>query len=276
MSGVRPLGQSSEHTRSAILDLVRSSGSVSRIELAEMSGLTGASITRIVKALLDAGLVVESGLADSTGGKRRSLLELNPHARYAAGVSLDDARLTYVLADLGGRVVAESQSSGIGQTPPREVVPRIARELRDLLAGVEVPPQDVVGVGVAGAGLDLSAHAERLSTSAEEWESFPVQEELEAAIGIPVVRANDAACAALGEFWAGRIAATQDVATLYMAAGFGLGLVVGGRLLRGASANVGEIGHMVLQADGPACWCGSRGCLEILAAPRAVVAAAMA
>ena len=275
MSSVRPLGPSSEHTRSAILDLVRSSGTVSRIELAEMSGLTAASITRIIKSLIDAGLVVESGQADSTGGKRRSLLELNPHARYAVGLSLDDARLTYVLADLGGAVIGRFQSAGIGQIPPRRVIPRIARELRAFLQQRGVPEQDVVGVGVAGAGLDLSADAERLSTSAEEWESFPVQEELEAALGLPVVHANDAACAALGEFWAGRIPATQDFATLYMAAGFGLGLMVGGQLLRGASSNVGEIGHMVVQVDGPGCWCGSRGCLEMLAAPRAVVAAAM-
>lgn len=275
MSTARPLGPSSEHTRSAILDLVRSSGTVSRIELAEMSGLTATSITRIVKSLIEAGLVVETGVGDATGGKRRSLLELNPHARYAVGLSLDDARLTYVVADLGGDVVGHYVSAGIGRVPPREVIPRIAEELAQLFVRLDIPTEDIVGVGVAGAGLDLGADAERFSTSAEEWDSFPVQQELEAAISLPVVRDNDASCAALGEFWAGRLPATQDFATLYMSDGFGLGLIVEGRLYRGASSNVGEIGHMVIDVDGPECWCGSRGCLEMVAAPRAVVAAAM-
>jgi predicted NBD/HSP70 family sugar kinase len=91
-----------------------------------------------------------------------------------------------------------------------------------------------------------------------------------------VVRDNDAACAALGQFWIGRIPATQDFGTLYMSTGFGMGLMVDGRISRGASSNVGEIGHMVVDIDGPECWCGSRGCLEAVAAPRAIVARAMA
>jgi predicted NBD/HSP70 family sugar kinase len=276
MSNARRLGPSSENTRSAILDMVRSSGTVSRIELAEMSGLTATSITRIVKSLLEDRLVIETGFGDSTGGKRRSLLELNPRARYAVGLSLDDARLTYVVADLGGNVVGQLVSAGIGKASPSVVVERIAEELEQLFRQLDIPIADIVGVGVAGAGLDLGADAERLSLTAEEWEAFAVQEAIESRIGLPVLRDNDAACAALGQFWVGRIPATQDFATLYMSNGFGLGLMVRGSVSRGSSSNVGEVGHMVVDIDGPDCWCGSRGCLEMLAAPRAIVAQAMA
>ena len=98
MSVARRLGPNSENTRSAVLDLIRSGGTVSRIELADLTGLTATSITRIIKSLIDAGLVVETGFGDSTGGKRPSLIELNLLARYAVGLSLDDARLTEHLA----------------------------------------------------------------------------------------------------------------------------------------------------------------------------------
>ncbi len=274
MSTVPGLGRSAENTRSAIFDMVRSSGTVSRIELAEMSGLTATSITRIVKSLIEDRLVIETGFGDSTGGKRPSLLELNPRARYAIGVSLDDARLTYVVTDLRGDVVGQVVSHGIGRNPPSVEVPRIAEELRELFGELDIPTDDIVGVGVAGAGLDLGAG--RLSFNADEWDAFAVQEELESRIGLPVVRDNDAACAALGQFWVGRIPATQDFGTLYMSDGFGLGLMAGGSVSRGSSSNVGEIGHMVIDLDGPDCWCGSRGCLEMLAAPRAIVGQAMA
>jgi len=275
VSAARRLGPSSANTRSDILDMVRSGGTVTRTELAERSGLTATSITRIVKSLIEDGLVIETGYSESTGGKRSSLLELNANARYAVGLSLDAGRLTYVVTDLSGNVIGRLVSPGIEQADPMEDVVRIARELGQLLVQLDIQPESVVGVGVAGAGLDLGAGAERLSITSTEWESFALNKALEPKIGLPVVRDNDAACAALGQYWAGRIPATQDFATLYLSNGFGLGLMVGGSVARGASSNVGEIGHMVIDIDGPQCWCGARGCLEMLAAPRAVVAEAL-
>lgn len=275
MSIPQRLGPSSANTRSAILDLVRSGGTVTRTELAERSGLTPTSITRVVKSLIEDGLVIETGFLESTGGKRSSLLELNTGARFAVGVSLDAGRLTYVVTDLAGTVIGRLVSPGIDQVGPSEDVTRIARELGQLLVQLDIPVESVVGVGVAGAGLDLGAGAERLSITATEWESFALSKALEPRIGLPVVRDNDAACAALGQYWAGRVAATQDFATLYLSNGFGLGLMVGGGVARGASSNVGEIGHMIVDIDGPDCWCGARGCLEMLAAPRAIVAQAL-
>jgi predicted NBD/HSP70 family sugar kinase len=275
MTMVKQLGPSSENTKSAILDLIRSSGVVSRIELVEMSGLTAASITRVVKSLIESGLVIETGFGDSTGGKRPTLLELNTSARYAVGIALDDARLTYVATDLGGRIVGRLVSRGIEKLSPAVVIARVADELATFLRDLQIDVHDVVGVGLAGAGLDIRNHAERASLDAEEWENFAVQEALESASGLAVMRENDAASAALGQFWVGRIPATQDFAALYMASGFGCGIVARGSLARGASSNVGEIGHMVVDVNGPDCWCGSRGCLEMLAAPRSVVAKAM-
>ena len=275
MNSGRRLGPSSADTRSAILDMVRSGGTVTRTELAERSGLTATSITRVVKSLIEEGLVIETGFSESTGGKRSSLLELNINARYAVGLSLDAGRLTYVVTDLAGNVIGRLVSPGIEEAGPSEDVVRIARELGQLLVQLDIALESVVGVGVAGAGLDLGAGAERLSITATEWESFALNKALEPRIGLPVVRDNDAACAALGQYWAGRVPATQDFATLYLSNGFGLGIMAGGSVARGASSNVGEIGHLVIDVDGPQCWCGARGCLEMLAAPRAVVAAAL-
>ncbi len=271
------IGPSSENTRSAILDLIRSGGVVSRVDLVETSGLTAASITRIVKTLMSDGLVIETGFGDSTGGKRPTLLELNAGSRYAVGISLDDARLTYVVTDLAGVLVGRLVSAGIGDTYPPTVIERIQAELDVLLTQLDIERSDVVGVGVAGAGRrDVSGAVLRASLSAPDWENFAVKQALEAASGFTVFLENDSACAALGEFWVGRIPATQDFATLYMATGIGCGLIIRGSVYGGASSNAGEIGHMIIDVNGPDCWCGSRGCLEMLAAPLAVVQRALA
>jgi predicted NBD/HSP70 family sugar kinase len=270
-------GRSSIETRSAILDLIRSSGRVSRIELAEKSGLTEATISKIVRGLLDDGLVVEAGYADSTGGKRPVLLELNSESRYAIGISLDARRIVYVVSDITGHPVHRMTSDGIGSTAPPEVMKRVAKELARLLRRASIERADIIGIGVAGAGrLDSSGGVLRSSRQASDWERFAIEETLRDATGLPVILENDAKCAALGEFWLGRVPASRDFATVYMANGIGCGLVVHGDVYRGASSNAGEIGHMVLDVNGPECFCGAHGCLETLATPASVARKALA
>lgn len=250
---------------------------MSRIELADRSGLTGASISRIVKQLLSDGLVSEVGVGDRTGGKRRTLLQLNAGARHAVGVSLDFARITFVVTDLSGTVVARQDSEGIADVSPGVVVGRVARELVSLVGSAGVEWNSVMGIGLAISGRqDLAHHVLRSNPTAVEWELFDIEGTLGAATGLSVMAANDSMCAALGEFWVGRIPAKADFATIYMATGIGLGLVANGDVYRGSSSNVGEIGHMVLDVNGPRCWCGSRGCLELLAAPKRMVELAFA
>jgi predicted NBD/HSP70 family sugar kinase len=270
-------GATAVETHSAILDLIRSSGVVSRIELADRSGLTGASISRIVKQLLLDGLIVETGLGDRTGGKRRTLLQLNPQSRHAVGVSLDFAGITYLVTDLSGKVTARLDAEGIGHASPGTVIMRIAAELEGLVTSAGVDRDTLMGIGMAVAGRQDSAHhVLRSNPEATEWELFDLERTLSAATDLPVVVENDSTCAAIGEFWVGRIPASADFATVYMATGFGLGLVTNGDIYRGSSSNVGEIGHMILDVNGPPCWCGSRGCLEMLAAPARIVQRALA
>jgi predicted NBD/HSP70 family sugar kinase len=270
-------GATAVETHSAILDLIRSSGVVSRIELADRSGLTGASISRIVKQLLLEGLIVETGFGDRTGGKRRTLLQLNPQSRHAVGVSLDFAGITYLVTDLSGKVTARLDADGIGHASPGTVITRIAAELEALVTSAGVDRDTLMGIGMAVAGRQDSAHhVLRSNPEATEWELFDVEKTLSTATDLPVVVENDSTCAAIGEFWVGRIPASADFATVYMATGFGLGLVTNGDVYRGSSSNVGEIGHMILDVNGPPCWCGSRGCLEMLAAPARIVQHALA
>jgi predicted NBD/HSP70 family sugar kinase len=274
----KPLkGATAIETHSAILDLIRSSGVVSRTELADRSGLTGASISRIVKQMLAEGLIVEVGLGDRTGGKRRTLLQLNARSRHAVGVSLDFASITYLVTDLSGEVVERLDGDGIGHDSPADVITRIAAELGTLITSAGVDRDTLMGIGMAVAGRqDSSHHVLRGNPEAADWELFDIEDTLSTATDLPVVVENDSTCAAIGEFWVGKIPASADFATVYMATGIGLGLVTNGDVYRGSSSNVGEIGHMVLDVNGPPCWCGSRGCLEMLAAPARIVERAIA
>ncbi|MEU8348823.1 MULTISPECIES: ROK family transcriptional regulator [Streptomyces] len=260
-----------------MLDVIRAAGTISRVGLVRATGFTGATISTVVRRLIDDGLVLETGRAESTGGKPRVLLQLNQSARYAVGVHLDIAGITYVLTNLGGSVVARMSRAGAGAEDPPVVVERMAREVDALIEGVGVDRDLVMGLGLVSPGPLTPTSGMRLTPPAmRPWEDFPLDRALEEATRLPVVLDNDATAAALGEHWSGVVGGSSTFAALYMGTGIGAGLLVNGLTYRGASGNAGEIGHICLDVDGPECWCGAYGCTEVLAGPAAVVAAARA
>ncbi|AWT47095.1 ROK family transcriptional regulator [Streptomyces actuosus] len=264
-------------SRAAVLDVIRAAGTISRVRLIEATGFTGATISTVVRRLIDDGLVTEVGRSESTGGKPRTLLALNESARYAVGVHLDHSGITYALTDLGGSVVARMSRAGAGTDNPPVVVARMADEVDKLIQGVGISRDLVLGLGLVSPGPLTPASGMRLTPpTMRHWEDFPLDQALAEATGLPVVLENDATAAALGEHWSGVVRGTPSFAAVYMGTGIGAGLMIDGVVYRGRSGNAGEIGHMCLDADGPDCWCGARGCTEALAGPAAVVTQARA
>lgn len=258
-----------------IVDAIRAAGTVSRVGLTEITGLTGATVSTVVRRLIDAGLVVETGRAESTGGKPRVLLELDPTSRYAVGVHLDHASVTCTVTDLAGAAVALSTRQGPGDRPPAEVIVEIAAEVGRLVDEAGVDRERVLGIGLVAPGpLTSAGGMHRTPPAMRAWTDYPITAELGRLTGVPVLLENDATASAIGEHWAGGTGTENSFAVLYMGTGLGAGLVLDGAAYRGSSGNAGEIGHTSLDLDGPLCWCGTHGCVEVLAGPAAVVAEA--
>ena len=264
-------------SRSAVLDVIRAAGTISRVGLIAATDLTGATISTVVRRLIDDGLVLETGRAESTGGKPRVLLQLNQSSRFAIGAHLDHSGLSYVLTNLGGSVIARMSRAGAGVDAPPVVVARMAREIQALIEGVGVDRSRVLGLGLVSPGPLTATGGMRLTPpSMQRWADFPLNTALEGAVGLPVTLENDATASAIGEYWSGAVGAATTFAAVFMGTGIGAGLLVNGSAYGGASGNAGEIGHICLDLDGPECWCGARGCTEAVAGPAAVVAAARA
>ncbi|MEU8193410.1 ROK family transcriptional regulator [Microbispora amethystogenes] len=264
-------------SKAAVLDAIRAAGTISRVGLVAATGFTGPTISALVRRLIEEGLVVETGRAESTGGKRRILLQLNHTARYAVGVHLDHGAMTYVLTDLAGTVVARIVRRGAGAEEPDTVVSRTAEEISRLIESIGVRRGLVLGVGLVSPGPRSSAPGVGLAPpTMRHWEGFPLGEALEGATGLPVVLDNDATAAALGEHWSGGFGGATSAAVVYLGTGIGAGLVINGITYRGPNGNAGEFGHICVDMDGPECWCGARGCAEVMAGTAAVVTAAQA
>ncbi|MFC9244532.1 ROK family protein [Streptomyces sp. NPDC057136] len=248
------------HNAALVLDLLRVAGErgISRLELAERTGLTPQAVSKITTRLRGEGLATEAGHRASTGGKPRTVLRLVPDAGYAVGLHLDRDELTAVLVDLAGTPVA-ARTSPLDLGAPADEVVADAAEAAEAVRG----KRPVFGLGVAMPGpLDHRGGVLHRVTGFPQWDGYPLRDALAARTGLPVVVDKDTNAAAFG--LALREPGGSDFAYLHLGTGLGAGLVLGGELHRGARTGAGEFGHQTLQLDGPLCECGGRGCIEAL------------
>ncbi|WP_312879788.1 ROK family protein [Actinomadura luteofluorescens] len=188
-------------------------------------------------------------------------------------VDIGGTKLAAALVEPDGRVTAQDRAP----TPNAPGVDgeELWRALEALLAkvaaGAGEPPLAGVGVGCGGPMTWPAAEVSPLNIPA--WRGFPLRERLRARYpGLPVRIHNDAVCVAIGEHWLGAGRGHDNVLGMVVSTGVGGGLMLGGRLVNGASGNAGHIGHVIVEPGGPPCGCGGRGCLEAVARGPGLVA----
>jgi predicted NBD/HSP70 family sugar kinase len=260
-------GDARRHNRALVLRTIFRDGPLSRADLARETHLTRVTTSDLAAELLAEGLVEELGTrVGQRVGKPATLLGVVPDARYTLTLDLsDEERFRAALVDLAGKVRARRTAERDGRTGAAalDLACSLAAELAD---ATERP---LLGVGVGSPGV-VGPAGTVLEAPNLGWHDLDLAASLAAHLAgpIPVHVANDANALALGELG---LAGTADRSLLCVkvAHGVGAGLVLDGRLVVGDRFAAGEIGHVVVDPDGPPCACGRRGCLEAtIAAPR--------
>ncbi|WP_047866364.1 ROK family transcriptional regulator [Rubrobacter aplysinae] len=261
-----------DYNEQVVLELIRVNGGISRVEIAKRVGLTAQTVSNIVRRTLEKGLVVESEKVSPVSvGKPRVGLQINPQAGYALGVQIDCDEITLVVLDLAGGVVYTTERETPEEHGPDAVVSEVAELVEDSLIGSELERGKVLGLGVCCPGpLDHDTGVVYNPPNLRGWTEVPLKDSLEQKVGLPVLVDNDATASAVGERWSGGAQGARDFAFIYVGVGIGAGLFLDNRLLRGSSSNAGEFGHTTLNIEGPECFCGRRGCVEMYCAPAAV------
>jgi predicted NBD/HSP70 family sugar kinase len=261
-----------------ILDAVRRSGTgVSRVELTTETGLAPQTVSDICQRLLDRGMVAETGTTTLGFGRPRRTLQLVPDSKFALGIHVDPALITYVLLDLAGNVVAHAQRDTRAETEPEQIISSMARSLAGLIDSSGVDRSRIVGLGIASPGrIDPERGVVVDPPHLPGWHSVELVSRLTQATGLPVVLDKDVTAAAIAERWAGTAVDSSDFVFLYLGTGVGVGMVTSDIMVRGQTGNAGEIGHLIVDPDGPACDCGQRGCLGVSCMPVGLVRQAVA
>ncbi len=260
-----------------ILDAIRRSpAGLSRVELAQIVGLSPQTISNISRRLLDQDLIYEAGKEGTGPGKPRTMLRLNSSGMYAVGVHLDPAVTTFVVLDLVGAVVKHSRIKTPAGTDPGAVIDTIAAEIKQLISESGVDPARIAGLGIASPGpIDLEEGTVVDPPLLLGWDRVPLRDALAAATGLSTIVDKDVTSAAVAETWAGGPSGAGSFVFMYMGTGIGCGIVLNDEVVRGTSGNAGEIGHIIVDPDGAPCDCGMRGCVKSSCIPQVLVAQAV-
>lgn len=271
---VRPAaGDKAPPLRRRVLEYVRSRGAMSRVDVASHLGVSPASVTSAVNALLGLGLLVETSGGPRSGGRGRPpvALEVAPQAGLVAGLKISDPVSTAVLTDFTGRPLAHVRrpaQQGIRSTA--EVLDETARLFEELVNKAGVSNSEVNGIGVGLPGrIDFTSgrvHWSPLMTD----RSVDLRALVSERLGQPVAIDNDANLATLAELWFGEGRSLSDFVVITIEHGVGMGLVINHELYRGANRVGLELGHTIVKLGGARCRCGQLGCLEAYVADYAL------
>ncbi len=256
-----------EINQALVLNAIRTVGPLSRTEVAARTQLALPTVSSITAELIEAGLLYERATGASTGGRPPVLLALNPRAGHVVGAKLTEERAILVLTDLEATILAYSEAP-LPSTDPQAIVETLATAVKALAAEANAQPLFGVGVGLAGV-VDRSGALVRHATYFG-WNNLAFGSLLEAQLDLPVVIDNDVNALTAAEQWFGAGRSVPSFMVISLGRGVGMGMVLDGRLYRGATGGAGEFGHMTVDLNGPLCACGKRGCLEALVSDRAL------
>jgi len=257
-----------------VLRLLRDEGPVSRAELGDRLELTRPRLLAEVERLVAAGLIAEAGMAASRGGRRSTLVELQPRLRFAAvdlGASSIDIEVT------NGRLepVAAYREPADIRSGPKAIIQRVNELLAKARTDGAFERLDAVGIGVPGPvsfrdGVPVSPPI------MPGWDRYPVREVLAREHSCPAVVDNDVNIMAIGERHGGVAHSVDDFLFVKIGTGIGCGIHLAGSVYRGVDGCAGDIGHIQVDANGPVCSCGNTGCLEALFSGAALARDALA
>lgn len=251
--------------RSLILQKIIEQGLISRADLAKVVGLNKATISVQVADLLEEELIYETQQEHSTVGRRPIMLSLNRKAGYALGIDLDAKDISYTLSDLSGLPV-HSETVPLKTSDYEEVVDIVAIKIKSFEEQCINSRYGMVGV-VIGIHGTVSKDEKISFVPQHQWQDKDLKTDLEKRINTTIRIENNANLSAFAE----KVFTCQEcdnLLSISMYSGMGLGIIMNGELLKGHNGFAGEMGHMIVFPGGKQCACGNKGCWELYASER--------
>lgn len=264
--------------RSAILQVIRENGAMSRTDICSLAGLSQATVSAISTSLLAAGI-----LRDAVGreaprhgrGRPQVYLEMDPSAGLVGAFALTLKGVAIELVDYSGRILGRRTASlQTLEMTASELIDRIEAELRHLLAEHSASRAPLRHITIGIQGVTNSDLSRMLWSPIMREKNVDFREALASSFGVPVIIDNDCNLIAEALCWSPDFPFKNDFAAMLLGHGIGMGLFLGGVRFHGTISSAGEFGHMLFLPRGRECRCGALGCIEAYAGDYAIIGAA--
>jgi predicted NBD/HSP70 family sugar kinase len=240
-----------QHNSALVLRAIRQGGSLSRPELAKATGLSQPTVNQISGLLLKRGYVREKPLKQgerpARRGPRPPLLSFNATAGYVMGVDIAAGKIVILISDLAGRIIGEDSTTVARREMlrPDPLLKLVRARIAVILRRHSIPRRKLMAVGIGTPGIiDPSTGCMNLAPALPEWEGMNPAERLASSFTCPILVNSDVHLAVLAERGFGAAVGIDDAIYLHLGVGIGLGILINGRLYRGADGAAGEIGYL--------------------------------
>lgn len=257
--------------QSIILDLIRIHKSISKAELSQITGLSPTATGMITSSLLEAGYIYETGTGESKGGRKPVMLELKPGSFYSLGVDYDVNYINVILVDITGEIIYEQQADLSEGEVFTSVITRTQVMIRNIMDKFRISTERLLGIGFSIPGMVDSENNVIVLAPNLGWKKADVNACMKEFSKVPIYVENEAMASAICENWIGSCQGVNSFVCINVKSGIGAGIFTHGRLYRGSGGCAGEVGHIVVDENGPRCGCGNYGCLETMASTTRMV-----
>ncbi|MCI0515138.1 ROK family transcriptional regulator [candidate division KSB1 bacterium] len=230
-----------------LLNLIREECPISRNELARRTKISKVAVSDIISRLIEAGYVLEVGKGISThrGGKRPTMIKLNPDNGYVIGIEIKRQKSMIALANIESKILALTQfeyEAGLSLT---DFIPKVYKKIDRLLSQNAIPAEKLISIGIGIPGFVNYTKGElAFADTLQGWAHLPLAAPFSSRYNVPVILENDANAITLVESLLGAGRGSSNLVCIWIGAGIGAGILVDGQLVRGATGNAGEFGYL--------------------------------
>lgn len=243
-----------------LMQLLIMTDSASIADMAKELDISIPTVTKFVSELIDRQFLIDLGKQNTNGGRKPNIYGLNPKSGYFVGVDIQRKKIQLATIDFRGKMVSEPVEVPYNLEDTTEALDALSLIIKDYIAGLDIPRQKILQIGVNIAGRVNSEKG--YSYSYFYFNQRPLARVLEERLGIPVYLENDSRSMIYGEYMMGAVKDEKNILFLNLNWGLGAGIIIGGKIYYGKSGFSGEIGHICAVDNEVICNCGKKGCLE--------------
>jgi N-acetylglucosamine repressor len=248
-----------------VLSLIKKHDAITRTYLAKLTGLSNTSIGKITNSLILDGWIIEKNGQDNSLGRKAKLLTVNPDGLYSLGVEIEKEYTQLAIISFDGRIIKSKKV--INEFSPPDSIKHYLDWLSQIILCLmnEVQArikEKIIAVGISVPGTVDATNGMVVDSSQLQWSNVKLKNVMEKKLNSEVYVENHVRSILIAEKLYGGLKHEKNAVCLYIGSGLGTSVMINGEVARGSNNSFGEIGHMIIDPNGPLCECGRLGCLQ--------------